>query len=255
MLFDPLTVLFQLVNFLSLVAVLYFVLYGPIGKAMQTRRDRLAAQWQMAQDEQQRAEAEQNTYFRQRRELEEQREEFLIEARQEAERLHQQLALEARQEVDRLKTAWQQTLMREQAAFTEQLQQQLAARVQEIARCSLRELADADLEDRAIAAFLRHLRDLDLENRNLLAGDAADMVLCSSFALSPAARRQIAAALQAAGIAKGEALRFTTAPELIFGIELQTRDGELGWSAKDYLRSLEVEVERLIRSKQPTGEA
>ncbi|MEO0947823.1 MAG: F0F1 ATP synthase subunit B [Cyanobacteria bacterium J06641_5] len=250
MLFDPKTVLFQLVNFLSLVAVLYLVLYGPIAQAMQTRRDRLAVHWQMAQDERQQAETEKISYQRQRLELEEQREEFLVEARQEAERLRQQLALEARQEVDRLKASWQQALVQEQLAFSERLQQQLAARVQEIARRSLRDLADADLEDRTIAVFLRHLRDLDVENRNLLAGNAAEMTLSSSFELSPAARRQIAAALQAAGIAEGEALRFATTPELIFGIELQTRDGELGWNAKNYLRSLETEVKQLIASQQ-----
>lgn len=255
MLFDPLTVIFQLVNFLSLVAVLYFVLYGPIGKAMQTRRERLEAHWQAAQDKRADAEAEKATYQVHRRELDAQREEFLAEARQEADRLRQQLALEARQEVDRLKTAWRQSLEQERAAFSEQLQQQLAARVQEIARRALRDLADADLEKQAIAVFLRRLHDLDAENRRLLAGDAADMTLCSSFELSATARQQIIAALQAAGITRGEGIRFVNSPQTIFGIELQTRDGELGWTAESYLRSLETEVERLIANGQSVGGA
>ncbi len=253
MLFDPLTIAFQLVNFLSLVAVLYFVLYGPIGKAMQTRRERLEARWQAAQNEQQQAEEEKAAYRDRRRELENQREEFLVEARQEAERLHQQLTLEARQDVDRLKASWQQALARERDAFSEHLQQRLAARVQEIVRHTLKDLADVDLEDRAIASFLRRLRDLDAENRNLLAGNAADITLRSSFELSSAARRQIAAALQAAGITRSDAIHFATAPDLIFGIELQTQDGELGWNAKSYLRSLEAEVESLIASGRSGG--
>ena len=254
MLFDPLTIAFQLVNFLSLVAVLYFVLYGPIGKAMQTRQERLEARWQAAQDTQQRAEAEKAAYQDRRCELENQREEFLAEARQEAELLRQQLTLEARQDVDRLKAAWQQTLRQERAVFTKTLQQHLTARVWEIARHTLRDLADADLEDRAIATFLRRLHDLKAEDRTLLAGDGAAMTLRSSFELSPTSRHKIAAALQAAGLARSEAIQFVAAPDAIFGLELQSQNGELGWNAAGYLRSLEAEVENLIASKPPGGE-
>ncbi|MGF1498043.1 MAG: hypothetical protein ACFB8W_14650 [Elainellaceae cyanobacterium] len=129
----------------------------------------------------------------------------------------------------------------------DQLQHQLFHQTCAIARHALQDLADADLEERTIAVFLRRLESTRPADYGLEQPTDQPVTLRSSFEIPPNKRHQIVHQLRDRGFlpqnAAEDQIRFTTTDDLICGIELQMGDRTLSWSLDDYLRSLERSLE------------
>ena len=96
MLIDWFTVIAQIVNFLILVGLLKYFLYGRILRAMDQREDRIASRLTEAEQREQEAEDERRHYQARQKDLEEKQSDILAEAREKAEAERKRLLDEAR---------------------------------------------------------------------------------------------------------------------------------------------------------------
>jgi F-type H+-transporting ATPase subunit b len=247
---DWFTTLAQIVNFLILVALLKRFLYGPIIRAMETREAHIATRVQAAQDQLIEAERQAAHYHEQLQALNQTREAMLKQAEADAESQRQQLVDQARQDVEQRQARWRQTLQQEQTSWLQELRRQAGLQVVAVARRAIEDLAHTDLERAVVQVFQGRLQTLDDEARHALTAAGGDgplaVVIRSAFPLPVEAQQTLRQAVreQLAGDAQ---VQFTTAPALICGIELETKDQKLAWHVAHYMDRLEEQFNAMLQ--------
>ncbi len=247
MLIDWFTIIAQLANFLILVFLLHRFLYRPIIKTISARQEEIDRHWQEAREKQEVAEAQAVLYEEKQRQLQQKRQEIMIQAQKEGEEEYHNLVKQARQQVKEKQTAWKEAIAQQQEQFFENLQQKLTQQVYEITRRAFQELADFSLEQQVILTFIRRLENLDQQERRSLAQSLQKsdqgLVIHTSFEVPPESRQKILNSLYHQQIYQGNKVEFATVPELICGIELQASDYKIAWNLKSYLLSIEKYLE------------
>ncbi len=259
---DWVTVIAQIVNFLILVGLLKYLLYGPITRAMHNRRQSIQDQLEEAREREREAEQEQEEYEQKRRELEERREELVEQARSEAQERREEMLEEAREQVQGVERRWHESLRDERDAFLRELRDRMGARVCVVARQALRDLADAELEAQMVSIFLDRLNELDDEHRRDLrrALDEADRPprVVTTFELSEDQREGIQSAVRDV-LDADVSVAFRQSRELLCGIELNVGGRKIAWSLDSYLDRLEENIsevlEREVEEEEVTEEA
>lgn len=250
--FDWFTFFAQIINFVILVYLLRRFLYRPINKVMDDRQRQLQERWDNAREQQEKAQQEAEAYQDQQAELEAQREELISQAKAEAQAKRQELRQAAREEIQQRREQWQQALQQEKESFYARSRQKLQQETIAICRRVLRDLADADLEDQAIALFLERLKeqsnDENSEIFNFKNAESQEVMIWSGFELSSPQRQKIALALERQNLTESNAIEFQTNPDLIFGIEARFGDHEVRWSVDDYLQNLDRTFSELFAS-------
>ncbi|MEA5506095.1 F0F1 ATP synthase subunit B [Halotia wernerae UHCC 0503] len=255
MLINWFTVIAQIINFVILVYLLYRFLYKPINKTMQERQKRIERRWQEAEQQREEVHKEASSYRQQQQELNEQREEIIAEAKATAEQQRQELVKTTRREVEQMQQGWREAIAREQDAFLETLQQQVTQQTYEIARRALKDLADTQLEQQAIAVFLNRLQQLDTEEKELLFASIRqseqNIIIRSSFDIPQSQRQNIIDVLKAQNITNENNIQFLTTPDLICGIQLKAVNQEISWNFDNYLQNLEAHFSEVLKSEIP----
>jgi len=232
---DWFTVIAQIINFLVLVWLLKRFLYGPITKAMTARQQRIATTLDEARQKSEQAEAEARNYQNQRAELDAQRDAWLEQARQEVATRRKEGLEQARREIEAQREEWLTTWRREQTENQRALQREAAHRLTEATRHALRELADADLEQRMLEPLLTQLRALDTNERATLARAAlAGCSINTTFPLNASLQQYGQTALSEL-LGDGIAFTFHHDPNLACGITLETPGYRLAWTLDSYL--------------------
>ena len=253
MLIDWFTVAAQIVNFLILVGLLKYFLYGRIIRAMDQREEKIAARLSEAQQREQEAADERRHYQAKQAELAQKQDDILNQARQEADSERRKLLEEAREEVEAVKSRWYEALEREKNTFLQDLRQRAGRQVYTITRQALTDLATADLEDQIVEAFCRRLEEQPPEKRQELTEvlqQGAEATITSAFVLSQEAKQKIEDILRSY-LQDGAALRYQTSPEVISGIELKAPGHKVAWSLEHYLADLEAETREILEAKMP----
>ncbi len=249
--FDWFTFAAQVVNFLLLVWLLHRLLYRRLVRAMEQREERIAARFRAA-EEREEAAARAEESFRQREgELESRRDELLARAREDAERRRRELVQEARAEAEAHERSWRQELDRERATFLAELRRRIAKAALAVSRRALADLADARLEEQALARFRRRLESLEGEERRRLAAALAGgerLVLASAFPVAAAERERLAEALRGIAGHPLPPLAVTVDPGRGFGLELEAAGWKVGWSLDGYLEGLAERVGELLEA-------
>ncbi|MDH3598051.1 MAG: F0F1 ATP synthase subunit B [Candidatus Tectomicrobia bacterium] len=253
---DGFTIVAQVVNFLILVALLKRFLYAPITRAMQAREDHITTRLDEAQEKISDAQLQAAVYDQRMQALQQTQDAMLTQAKEEAESQRQQLIEQARQEVERLQDRWRQTLRQEQTAFLQDLRQVAGQQVCAVARRVLADLADADLEWAVIQGFLARLRGLDHETRDTfsaaLQGSHSDAMVRSAFPMPDEAREQILQVIHNDMLDPQIEVQFTTAPELICGIEFIAHGRKIAWSLAQHIDTLEERFAALLEQELGT---
>lgn len=256
MLLDWFTVAAQIVNFLILVALLRYFLYGRIIQAMDAREQHIAARLEAAEHLQQAAAHEAAAYRQQQHALEAQRAALLAQAEADVDVQRQALLAAARQEIESVQANWQKAVRDEKEAFLQALRQQAQQQLHVMAHRALQDLAHTDLEQQMLTVFLDKLQTLDADTWATLATAQQDarqpVVIRSAFALPQPARQQLRHILHAY-LGETVVCRFETVPEVICGIEVQAAGHKLAWSLEDYLETLTESLEAAFPAE--TGEA
>jgi len=249
MLIDWFTVGAQALNFVVLVWLLKRFLYKPILSAIDTREQRIAAEFADAAAKQADAKQERDEFQRKNEEFDQQRAARLSTVQEEIGAERQRLLDEARHAADALSAKRQEAL----TADARQLNKAIALRTHQevfaIARKVLTDLATTSLEERMGDVFTRRLHEMDGDAKEdlgrALKAASAPGVVRSAFALPAAQRATVQNALNEA-FSADVPVRFETAPELVSGIELSANGLKVGWNISDYLASLERGVIELL---------
>lgn len=143
------TCLAQIANFLIFVALLYHLLYKPVGRIMKQRRDdmeaeRRAAEQKLREAEQIRAETE-----KQAKELEETREGILKEARDQAEAQRKELLQQAEDQARERLERFRRIMEQERVELLDEIGDDLRDTIVHVAGTVLSD-AQCDLADRAL---------------------------------------------------------------------------------------------------------
>ncbi len=255
MLIDWFTVFAQIVNFLILIALLKFFLYGRIIKAMDEREEKIKSRFREAEQEKQDAAREAEKLRKETEELESQREKLLADAKEEAEKKKRDLIRQTRSEIENLKEKWLESLDKEKESFFRDLRRMVADEVFAISRRTLKDLANAEIEEQIIESFLGLIESMDQKEREELADSIKrkgnGIVVRSSFEMPSPLRQKVTRALRML-VSEDFDVKYEEDSDLILGVEIRTPDRKLAWSVENYIEALQEKVRQGLHAE--TGE-
>lgn len=239
------TVVAQLINFFLLVWLLKRFLYKPILTAIDEREDKIAAQLEDAEGKKAAAEKEQKDLTQKNLVFDQDREKLMgkavSEAAEEREKLLGNARTEAEHLVDKLTLLAKDQRKNERKDRQQKIQQEVFA----VARETLTSLADADLEEQLVKAFIKRLKSLqaaELKALKAAFANASDTLkVRSALAFSDKQQKALKQAVDEA-LTADSSLTFEVKPGLIGGMELSTHEYKLAWSISEYLRAFEESV-------------
>lgn len=246
---DWITVAAQIVNFLVLVWLLKRFLYRPVTEAMSARERGIAERLAQAAERQEAAALREAEFGERLAAFEREREQRREQVEREASGEKARLIEAARRDAAEAERGWREGLAREQREFAGALHDELAAAVAFAAGRCLADLADANVEARAIERFVDRLATLDEPARRALAGADA-LVVATAFELDPGEQARLEATIRDA-LAPAGSVRFEHAPHLVLGIELRSADTRVTWSVSEYL----AEAQRRIGERMAAAQA
>jgi F-type H+-transporting ATPase subunit b len=252
MLIDWFTVVAQLINFAILLLALKFLLYDRIVDAMEERRRRIAGRVTEAEEQRREAEAAAARLQEERRQLESRRDDLIAAARREAQEHRDEMLEQARAEVQNRERQWQESVRTRQDRLLEELQRATAQHAVAVSSRALRDLVDADLEQRIVTAFLRRIDTIqgtesDEIREALNAADADPLVVTTGFDLSAHCQEEIRRELHERVAGDNRRVVWKTDPDLVAGVTIQVGARTIGWSIESYLRGLHQVFDDVIR--------
>lgn len=251
---DWFTLVAQIVNFLILLYLLKRFLYRPIIDAMEQREQMIAARLQEAEHQRKEAEEEAQRYLHQRLQLEHEHEELLAAITKQVEERRGELLVKVDLEIQEKRRNWQASLREEQEDFLRRLRQQLGSEAVELARRTLKNMANIHIETQMAEMFMRRMEELDSEKKAEIADSIQNsdraVVIRSAFELPQDIRGRIVDTMREK-ILDGHEMtaRFEIAPGLIAGIEMQVDGHQVAWVIRDYLAGLERQIVQVIEQE------
>jgi len=250
---DWFTVLAQICNFLLLLWLLKRFLYRPILDAMAARQQRIATALTEAQSKAATAEALQRDYLARQQELAASRETWLAQAQEEVAAQRQTWQAEARAEVDAQRARWQTELQRDQDELRRSLEREAAQRLLALARRTLGDLANAELEAQAASVLVTRLEALEDKTAQALAKAAQEgCTIVTAFPLPEAQRQTLTAALRQF-LDPGLNPDFRNDSSAPWGIILETPSQRLSWTLDSYLDGFTSEWQALSPPARSTA--
>ncbi len=247
---DWFTLIAQTINFLVLLWLLKRFLFNRIVRAMQERKEKVAAEFDKADEKKREAEKEREKYRSELDKIDDKREEILEEAREEADRIRKEAREKARREAERMRSEWLGSLEAEKEDFKRTLRRKSGREVLALTRDALRNLAGADLQDRVIDAFVARLDDMSGVEKDKLRGQGDSgkpkVRVRSSFELSDDQSAGVEKALAGALDTKDLDFEIETDEKLVIGLQVDIEGQRLGWSVADLIDDMEEMFEREI---------
>ncbi|MFW6154503.1 MAG: hypothetical protein ACOC95_04720 [Planctomycetota bacterium] len=245
---DWVTVIAQIINFVILAILLKIFLYDRILGALDKRKAAIREQFDDAERKQAEAGEQAEGYRRKKREFDDRHDELMRQARDDAEQLREERTRQAERDVSERKRQWLASLDDQREAFVADLRRQAAERLGDLAAKVLADLADADLQQRAVEVFLRHLDSLDeatrQDLREAVAGDGT-LEVATAFDLPDKQAKRLRDAVGALAGGKAE-VRFVTDGALVCGLQLRAGGRALGWNIAEYAGELADAINEAI---------
>jgi F-type H+-transporting ATPase subunit b len=251
MLIDWFTVASQALNFIVLVWLMKRFLYKPILNSIDQREKKISDTVNNAKTEKDYANKLKNEFEQKNEDIEKNRDNLLKKAKEEVANEREELIKEVRTDATALRKKWQKTLLSEQQNASEEIQRRVHDEIFSIARKTLRDLADSNLEERITEVLIKKLGQLN-ENETVkfqkaLKENPSALIVRSSFELPIAQRNALQKAIK--DLFKVDtSLKYGTSPNLISGIELMVNGSRIAWSISDYLESLKISVGEILQS-------
>ncbi len=252
------TVIAQAINFIILVWLLKKFLYKPILNGIAEREEKIAAQIKDADDKKAAAIKEEADFKKRNDDFDAQKKTLTDKAIADANTQRDKLVEAAKNEAntlrDKLEKDAQEKQQTEALANTDKTQQQVFA----ITKKALKDIASSSLEEQSVNTFIKRLQTLsDDEKQKFITAFKTNenkILVKSAFDL-PAPKQSALIDAVNETLGTKATLQFTTAPDLISGIELTTNGYKLSWSFSAYLNSLEKNVSETMKEKtQPEAE-
>ncbi len=238
--FDWVTVVAQIVNFLILILLLKRFLYRPILAGIDAREADIAARVAAADAARGQAEADAAAHRAALADFETEKAGLVEAARQQAEaekvRLRAKIDEMQQTEVDALRAQAEGQRVR----LAADLRADGAGAIVSLTRRALRDLADADLEERIAGRLATRLAHSGAELRDA-AAQAPRARVISSFHLPDDCRARVAAALHAE--VADIPVDFQTEASASPGVVLRVGGAQIGWTIDAYLDAFETALD------------
>lgn len=250
MLIDWPTVIFQIINFLILIALLKRFLYGPVIRAMDDRERQVAARLARAAETEQAAAERAAALMREQENFVKTKEKMLLQAREEVEKWKTDVLVRLQSEVDEKRESWNSILVTEREIFLQKLKRLVSRSVFLIARKALADLADDELEARLINTFVSKINSKKDGVGLQLSPSMAQISCITGFPLSESQRQQLEKALSPylGEGREGRKLIFKEDVDLGLGIRLLSDDQKSEWNVNRYMHELEKEIHRAMNT-------
>jgi F-type H+-transporting ATPase subunit b len=237
---DWFTWIAQIINFLILVALLRYFLYGRIVKAIDERQKKIASKWERAGEETEKAEEQAESYNQKSQQLEKERAEILSRARKEAEEEKKRFIKQAREEVEEVREKWQEAVEQEKEAFFQELREGLCKQVTAISRRFISDMADEKLEEHIVQNFINNTEKSE-DKRNQLEDfikqSDKEVQVVSSFEINRENKEKLTQMLQ--DFHKDRVrIKFEQSSDFICGLSLVSNGRKIDWSVDSYLNDL-----------------
>jgi len=251
-LIDWFTVIAQIINFLALVYLLKRFLYGPIIKAMDKRQEKIDLRLEEAGKKKEEATQEAELFLQKSREFDTRHEEMLSQIEKEVEARKIELIKEARSRVDADMAGWYAAIEKEKETFLQDIRRHAVRHTCAIVGRAIKDLSNADLENRITSIFIERLQNIGSDEREALAQAVQHSMegikVNSSFEISGESAKKIVRLLQNL-TTDPVVVQFEILPELICGIELKLHGRKISWNIADYLESFEESMRATIEAK------
>lgn len=247
MLIDWPTVIFQIINFLILIALLKRFLYGPVIKAMDERERQVAARLAEAARTEEEAAERAAALAKEQEDFARGREEKMLQVRQEIEKWKHDALLRLQAEVDEQREGWNSVLLSERDAFLRKLKRLVSRNVLRIARKALADLADDELEARLINTFAAKITNREEGVDAVLAHSTAAIKCITGFPLGEPEKEQLVKALSPY-LGDGREIFFREENDLGFGLRLLSGGQKWEWNLNRYMSELETEIQKSMNS-------
>jgi F-type H+-transporting ATPase subunit b len=242
---DWFTLIAQIVNFMVLVFLLKFFLYDRIIGVIDKREEQIADRLEDSERKQREAEQRRRSLQEEQEDIRRRKSELVEKAREEAAQNRERLVEKAREEVDELRARWMEGLKRQKESFVKQFRRGAGDELVATARKVLGDLADNNLEEAIVRAFidrLHHLSDEEQKELNRFLAEAEESVsIRSGFELSSRMRQSLSGTLvEVSGNRITEdRIGFEIDTEAPGGVVLSGGGNRIGWSIENYLSSLD----------------
>ncbi len=217
--FDWFTFVAQLVNFALLLLLLRLFLYRPVLDLMDKRQEQLDSAWGEVRTAESAARAEAEQLAATRAELEGERRRRLEQVETEAASLREKRLQEAEVEAEHERQRRAARFASERGALVNELLTEGAGVLVAELTDSLKELADADLEERAARLFTERLASLTPEESAELRAASGTPVVTTAFEPSASTRALLSGAVRSA-TGTPAAPTFEVDTGLLFGVAL-----------------------------------
>jgi F-type H+-transporting ATPase subunit b len=244
------TVIFQIINFLILVFLLRYFLYGPIIRAMDERERMIVEREERAAASIEEAEAAAESYRSSSDDLRKNEELIMEKARAAAGEEKALLINAARKEVGQLRQRWEDAFDREKENFTVELRRRIGRQACAVARRCLADLADAELEKLIRSRFNHKLNELpEAEQQKLKvalhnAGYRATVTAAFDFPDKAWQDLKVLMAKMFPVADDQDQLELTVKKDagLVCGLELAAGGYRIAWNIDDYLVDVEEQI-------------
>lgn len=247
MLIDWPTVIFQIINFLILIALLKRFLYGPIIAAMDKREQQVAARLAEAAKTEQIASERAAELAKEQENFARTRESMMLLVKEEVEEWRNNALKHLQAEVDEKREGWKSVLVAEQKDFLKKLKQTIKSNVFLIAQKALADLADDELEARLIEKFIGKISQKDQGIDALLSVSTGQIICITGFPLSMAQKENLEKAL-GPYVQEGSQICFQEDRALGFGLQLYSDDQKWEWNLNSYMHELETEIDTAVKT-------
>ncbi len=239
------TVLAQIVNFLVLVWLLKRFLYKPVLAAIDKREMKIAAKLEAAEAEKAAAEKEHGQFQRKNLVFDQERVEKMDAVLEEINTEKQRLFEEVRNESNVLRAKYEESLSQHEGEIAETIKRKATDEVFAIVGKTLADLADVELEDRAVDVFIKVIRQLDGVNKTkfkkALIDNEKAVAITSAFELSSSSKMKLENLIgEISG--RENKFRYEVDSKLVSGIEINTETYQVSWNIESYLDSLKKNV-------------
>jgi F-type H+-transporting ATPase subunit b len=216
---------------------------------MDEREKRIESQLQEAATKKKETDEEADSYRKMKKDFLKERDGMLAAAREETQKIQSELSKKAADEVNDNKTKWNEEIQRQKDEFLNNMRFSASKEIYAIARRTLHDLANEELESHIMETFIYKLQKMNDDEKKKMKEfleKKQDIVIKSGFAIPESTRRIILETLQDK-IGNDLNISYILSPDLISGIELSVRDIRISWSIGSYLDSLEDELSRMLQ--------
>jgi len=246
----------QIINFLVLLALLKWLLFDRVTRAMDERQRTIADRLEEARRKQEEANQRERELQRKHHELDEQREGLLDDAKQQAARQREEMTDQAREQVEQSRQQWREELADQQERFLDDITRRAGEALGRGVHQALRDLADTELNRQAIEHFVGKLQAIDDDTRDrfqqaLQENADAGVVVATAHDLPDEQRHRVSDAVRTLGKGEGSIdVSFQQADELIAGAELRVGGHAIGWNLRQYLDRFDENLRQHL-ARQP----